>query len=216
MTQIILFSALTDTILYMQLKIVTEDHQKWVFECWVHLSTAEIELITVFKYHILQSCKSSLQYSVLNINDLYDLCWLKLILNVSLVADICKAAQIMLQNILRAASSQNWENNVVNLNYLLSVSKICFTLSENFYIREHDMTVIIILSSDKILIEIKLLELINTIFTDFDLLILSDVTQKWREIAKTEVSLMHSQSCCTSNKVINVWQSLNLCDWLLM
>ena len=200
----------------MQLKIVTEDHQKWIFKCWVYLSTAEIRLITVFKYCILQSCKSSLQYSVLNIDDLCDLCQLKLIFDVSFIADICKAMQMMLQNMLRTASSQNWENNIVNSDYLLSVSKMCFTLSENFYIREYDVTVIVILSSSEILTETELLEFMNTMFTDFDLLILSDAMQKWREIAKTEVSLMHSQSCCTSNKVINVWQSLNLCDWLLM
>ena len=203
-------------MLCMQLEIMIRDHQKWVFECWVYLSTAEIRLITVFKYCISQGCKSSLQYSVLNINDLCDLCQLKLTLDVSLVTDICKAAQIMLQNMLRAASSQSWENNVVNSDCLLSISKMHFTLSKNSHIREYDVTVIVILSSSEILTETKLLKFMNTMFTDFDLLILSDATQKWREIAKTEVFSIHSQSYCMSNEVINVWQSLNLCDWLLI
>ena len=216
MTQIILFSALTDTTLCMQLEIMIRDYQKQVFECWVHLSAAEIRLIAAFKYCVSQGCKSSLWHSVLNIDDLCSFCQLELALSVSLVTGICKAAQIMLQNMLRAALSQSWENDVVNSDCLLSVSKMHFTLSEDSHIREHDVAVIVIFSSDKILTETELLELMNTMFTDFDLLILSDATQEWREVAKTEVSLMHSQSCCMSNEAINVWQSLNLCDWLLM
>ena len=192
------------------------DHQKQIFEYWVHLSTAEVRLIAVFEYHISQSHKSSLQYSVLNINDLCDFCQLKLVLDVSLVTDICKAVQMMLQNMLRAALSQSWENNVVNSDCLLSISKVYFTLSEDSHIREYNVTVIVILSSSEILTETELLEFMNTMFTDFDLLILSDAMQKWREITKTEVFLMHSQSCCISNEVINIWQSLNLCDWLLI
>ena len=53
-----------------------------------------------------------------------------------------------------------------------------FTLSEDSHIRKYNVTVIVIFSSSEILTEMKLLKLINTMFTDFDLLILSDAMQK--------------------------------------